>query len=160
MLPPSATNFWIRYNRTAGTALDGYDGEGYGKIKIGTLAKNSYVNSVGFDGNLGPGDDNLQKVAQKVDDLVIPVSGTPPDQVIASSQHNGNGSNPAPDANYTINANLVTANARPLYKLHATFNLTVHNQQTLGTSSYEYQLALQADQGTVCLLYTSPSPRD
>ena len=155
MLPPTATNFWVRYNRTGGVAPDGFDGEGYGKVKVGQLAEHVYVDSSGFDGNLLPADDTVQEAIQKLDDLVIPVGGAVPDQTIASTQHNGNASNPAPDANYTINPALVTANARPLYKLHATFNFTVHNQQTLGSSSYEYQLALQADQGTVLDSHTT-----
>ena len=181
MIPPTITQFYVRYSRTAGTAPDGYDGQGYGKIKVGQLAKDVYIDSTAFDGNLGPGDDTVQELAQKVDDLVIPL-GVPADQSIAQVQHNGNSSNPAPDVTYTINGDLVTANARDLYNLKATFNFDLNNQQLLEPSVFTYEIATASTGGTVlatsgtrtitassaiqfsltvaCLLYTSPSPRD
>ena len=156
-IPPTATQFYIRFNRTAGTAPDGFDGEGYGTITIGTLAKNTYVDSSGFDGNLGPGDDNLQKVSQKVDDLEISASGVPETQTIANAQHNGNSGTPAPSSNYAIRADLVTENAKTLWQLYANFTINVHNQQTFGNSTYRYELATASTGGTVLASHTTVS---
>ena len=156
-LPPSTTQFYIRYNRTGGIAPDGYDGQGYGKIKIGALAKNTYVDSSGFDGNLDSGDDNVQDIAQKLDDLVISASGVPETQTITSAQHNGNSGTPAPSANYAIRADLVTENAKTLWQLYTNFTINVHNQQTFGNSTYRYELATASTGGTVLATHTTNS---
>ena len=155
MLPPAETQFYVRFNRTAGVTLDGYNGEGYGKIKVGQLAKHVYVDSSSFDGNLGPGDDTVQELAQKVDDLVVGDS-KPDDQVIAAAQHNGSGINPTPRIEYTINTPLVTANATDDYNMSATFTININNQQTLGSSVYRYRLQTASSSG-ILAEYISPA---
>ena len=122
------------------------------------MAEHVYVDSSGFDGNLGPGDDTVQELAQKVDDLVVSAgTSIPATQTITSTQHNGNSGTPAPSANYAINSDLVTENANSLWQLYANFTINVHNQQTLGSSTYKYELATAATGGTVLASHTTAS---
>ena len=68
MLPPTERTVYIRFSRNDGAqSWEGRDMTA--RITTGTLATDVYVNSTGFDGNLGTDDDTVQEVAQKVDDL-------------------------------------------------------------------------------------------
>ena len=69
MLPATQSSFIVRWNRPSG-ALQ-YDGAGSGKISIGTSAEHVFIKSDLFSGNLTSSDDNVQKLAEKFDDLSV-----------------------------------------------------------------------------------------
>ena len=91
MLPPTETQFYVRFNRTAGVAPDGFDGhQAYGKVKIGTLAENVYVKS-DADGILPVTDDTVQEVVDKIDSLTasdIPVDASSFDKNLGNTDTN------------------------------------------------------------------------
>ena len=67
VLPPTQSSFIVRWNRPSGAQQ--YDGAGDGKITIGSRAEHVFIDTTDFDGNLSSSDDNVQDLAQKVDDL-------------------------------------------------------------------------------------------
>ena len=139
-VPSNVTTLYIRGTRLSGIGTAAVTVSGRIHLQAEIQATKVDVDASGFNGNLSTTDVNAQLVAQKVDDLED-LRDTP-DQVIARTQYNGSGGNPAPDITYTINSDLQTANGRELYHLYAVFTIEVHNAQVspFGSSSYRWEL--------------------
>ena len=75
-VPVGTTALYLRGSRTigAGTSLTHIGGRIYLLSEVSSDKVD--VESVGFDGNLGPGDNTAQKAFQKLDDLVISTTAT------------------------------------------------------------------------------------
>ena len=141
--------------------------------RIPTIPGNKVsVNSAGFNGNLATTDNDVQKVAQKLDDLEVSTGSidTPLGDLILECNNiptgiRANGSAyPTADIQWRKPAGSVwvirnASNGVPIGPVY-TPNLRPSFRVDETIPSNAQGLVFEAVVGSDCLLYTSPSPRD
>lgn len=127
MIQPHYRNYIILFERRSATGF--YDATLAGRIKVGQRADHVYVASSGFHGNLATTDDTVQKMAQKLNDLVVSgIANRVPDQILSATQYTGTSQQPLPlPQTININENLIA------HPIGVRFTIVADNT-TAGTS--------------------------